>query len=144
MPIAFKNFPIKTFKGKRAKLKNWLSDIPELEKRTCGKIAFIFCSDDELLKINTEFLNHRTLTDIITFDYSKNLKVEGEIYISVDRVIDNAERYQVSTENELMRVMAHGILHLCGYKDKNEKEVKLMRSKENKHLSLAKKTGIYY
>lgn len=121
---------------KKAALKNWIAAVAKKEKRTCGNISYIFCSDEELLKINIQYLNHKTLTDIITFDYTEEDKIAGDIFISVERVEENAEKYKVDFENELHRVMIHGILHLCGYKDKTPKDEKLMRKKEDEALAL--------
>ncbi len=95
---------------------------------------YVFCSDELLHSINTEFLNHDTLTDIITFDYSLGKELHGEIYISTDRVRENARMYEVEFENELHRVIIHGILHLCGYSDKTEADKLEMRRKENECL----------
>lgn len=96
------------------------------------QLTYIFCTDEYLLQINQQFLNHKTLTDIITFDLSEHQKeLQGEIYISVERVKDNAQKFEVSYEEELHRVIFHGALHLCGYKDKTEADVKKMRRQEN-------------
>ena len=100
-----------------------------------GEINYIFCSDDYLHKLNFDFLNHDTLTDIISFDYSVGKELHGEIYVSVDRVKENASEFEVSLEDEMARVVIHGILHYCGYKDKSEDEAKLMRSKEDYYLN---------
>lgn len=114
---------------------NWISDLIIEEKYSLGDINYIFCSDDYLHKINVEFLNHDTLTDIISFDYSVGKKLHGDIYISIDRVKENATEFNVSFTNELTRVLAHGVLHYCGYKDKSDAEAKTMRSKEDYYLS---------
>ena len=105
------------------------------EKFKSGEIMIIFCSDDYLLDKNRDYLNHDYYTDIITFDYSENDVVSGDLFISIDRVKDNAITYGISFDNELKRVVYHGILHLCGYKDKTEKDKKEMREKENYYLS---------
>jgi probable rRNA maturation factor len=122
-------------KGKTA-LRNWIKLIAKKEKRDCGSISYVFCTDEELLEINRQYPNHKTLTDIITFDYTEGKKISGDIFISVERVEENAEKYKVEFENELHRVMIHGILHLCGYKDKTPKDEKLMRKKEDEALAL--------
>jgi len=114
---------------------NWISDLIIEENCSLGDINYIFCSDDYLHKINVEFLNHDTLTDIISFDYSVGKKLHGDIYISIDRVKENATEFNVSFANELARVLAHGVLHYCGYKDKSDAEAKTMRSKEDYYLS---------
>lgn len=100
-----------------------------------GELNYIFVSDEELLKINIEYLNHHTYTDIITFDNSESDKlIEGDIFISVDRVRENAEKFKTPFENELIRVMAHGVLHLAGYKDKKPEEAQAMREAEERAL----------
>ena len=106
------------------------------ELREIGGITFVFCDDNYLHKINLEFLDHDTYTDIITFDYSVGNEVISEIYISVDRVSENAKKYSQTFENEMHRVMIHGVLHLCGYKDKLAEDKQIMRDKENHYLSL--------
>src|ERR1044071_3674818 len=101
-----------------------------------GDVNVIFCSDDYLLEMNREHLDHDYYTDIITFDYSEEAVVSGDLFISVDRVSDNASGLSVSFLDELNRVCVHGLLHLCGYKDKSEAEELLMRSKEDEMLAL--------
>ena len=117
------------------KKRRWISSLIEEENCREGEINYIFCSDEYLHKINVDFLSHDTLTDIISFDYSVGKKLHGDIYISIDRVRDNASDFKVCFENELLRVMAHGVLHYCGYKDKTDKDQELMRSKEDYYLS---------
>jgi probable rRNA maturation factor len=116
----------------------WLSKLISSEERTLGDISFIFCSDDFLHGINLEFLNHDTFTDIITFDYSLGSELHGEIYISTERIADNAKDLDLSFLEELHRVIAHGVLHLCGYKDKAMEDAIKMRGKENEALSTRK------
>lgn len=118
-----------------SKLKDWISS--EISKRGYkeGDILYVFCSDEELLKINQEFLNHDTYTDIISFDYTMGKLISGEIYISIDRVQENAIAFGVPFEEELHRVMIHGILHFCGYKDSTESEQQIMRKEEDLALS---------
>ena len=106
------------------------------ESREVGDITFVFCDDNYLLKINKEFLDHDTYTDIITFDYSVGNEIVSEIYVSTDRVEENAKKYKQSFEDEIHRVMIHGVLHLCGYNDKLAEEKQIMRDKENHYLSL--------
>jgi rRNA maturation RNase YbeY len=107
-----------------------------LECKEIGNISVIFLSDDELLAINKQFLKHNYYTDIITFDYTKNNVISGELYLSIDRIKENALTFKVSTDEELRRVILHGILHLCGYKDKSSKDLKKMRKKEDYYLNL--------
>jgi len=116
-------------------LSDWISKTITEENCMEGEINYIFCSDDYLHKINLDFLNHDTLTDIISFDYSVGKELHGDIYISVDRVRENASGYNVMFEDEMARVIIHGILHYCGYKDKSESDEKLMRSKEDYYLT---------
>jgi rRNA maturation RNase YbeY len=99
-----------------------------------GEITIVFCTDDYLLEMNKRYLNHNFYTDIITFDYSENGVISGDLFISVDRVNDNAGSFSVSVDNELKRVIYHGVLHLCGYKDKTENDIKEMREKENFYI----------
>ena len=121
--------------AKKPPLSIWIENVVKKEGKTLGAVSYIFCSDDYLHKMNLEFLNHDTLTDIITFPYN-NDPIEGDIFISIDRVKDNAQDFKVSFETELHRVMIHGILHLCGYKDKTTEEAKLMRHKEDESIAL--------
>ncbi len=112
----------------------WISRVIESEDKTEGEINYIFCDDEYLLQKNIEFLNHDTLTDIISFDYTMGNLISGDIFISVERVKDNAADFKVSFEEELRRVMAHGVLHYCGYKDKSEKDSTLMKEKEDEKI----------
>lgn len=109
----------------------WLDEVVKSEGFTLGSLDYVFCDDEFLLGINQEFLNHDTLTDIITFDNNIGKTVHGEIYISTDRVKENSLEYGVSMENELARVVVHGALHLCGYKDKTEQDETRMRARED-------------
>lgn len=115
---------------------DWIAEVIESEDKTEGEINYIFCDDEYLLQKNIEFLNHDTLTDIISFDYTMGNLISGDIFISVERVKDNAVDYNVPFEEELKRVMAHGILHYCGYKDKSEDDSALMRDKENEKIAM--------
>ena len=114
----------------------WISSVINSEVFKEGDINYIFCNDDYLLQLNQEFLNHDTLTDIISFDYTLGKEINGDIFISIERVLDNAKDYQVEFSNELHRVMVHGILHYCGYNDKTQKETQLMRVKENHYTEI--------
>ena len=114
----------------------WIEDVIKNEKKTVGDITYIFCDDDYLLERNKEFLNHNTLTDIITFNYCIDNNISSDIMISIDRVKENSTIFENSFNEELKRVMIHGILHLIGYNDKSEKEEELMRKKENFYLNI--------
>ena len=114
----------------------WLKNVVANEEKEVGNLVFVFCNDSYLLKKNIEFLNHNTLTDVITFDYCKGNLISGDILISVERVQENAKIFNVSFLNELDRVMVHGLLHLLGYKDKTKEDAKIMREKENFYLSI--------
>ncbi|MCL1675953.1 rRNA maturation RNase YbeY [Elizabethkingia meningoseptica] len=116
---------------KRAK---WLEDLILDEGKKPGDINYILCNDEYLLEINKQYLDHDYYTDIITFDYCKGKIISGDIFLSLQRVLDNASMLETKQEEELNRVLAHGILHLCGYKDKTEEEQKLMRSKEDFYI----------
>ena len=115
--------------------KKWIEGIVLSENKSLGNIVFVFCNDQFLLEKNIKYLNHNTLTDVISFDYSTKNKIHGDILISVERVKENARPYNQKFSTELNRVMAHGLLHLLGYKDKSEEDAKIMRSKENYYLS---------
>jgi len=115
---------------------DWLSAVIVSESKNEGEINYIFCDDEYLHKINVEYLNHDTLTDIISFDYTVGNELNGDIFVSVERVADNAKDFNVSFEEELKRVLAHGILHYCGYKDKSEADAELMRSKEDEKIAM--------
>ena len=116
-------------------ISNWISTIITNENHELGEITFVFCDDGYLHKLNVDFLNHDTLTDIISFDNSLGKQVHGEIYISIDRVKENAEIFKVLFLDELHRVIIHGILHFCGYKDKTDTDAMLMRKKEDEALA---------
>lgn len=117
-------------------IEGWLKQVIEREKKELFSLNFIFCSDEYLYNLNVEYLAHDTLTDVITFPYSAPPIIEGDIFISIDRIKENAKKFEVSFENELRRVMAHGVLHLCGLGDKSEQEALVMRQKENEALLL--------
>ncbi len=121
-----------------SKTTSWLEDLILHESKKIGTLNYIFCDDNYLLKVNQDYLNHDYYTDIITFDYVKGKTISGDIFVSLQRIIDNANQHNKSFENELHRVLAHGLLHLCGYKDKTEEEEKLMRYKEDYYLKLLK------
>ncbi len=128
-----------SFRPKNANaLKTWLLTVFEKEKEFLTRLNYIFCSDDELLKMNQDSLNHDTYTDIITFDLSEvKGEIIGEIYISTDRVKENAKEYSNNNfEQELKRVLVHGALHLIGFNDKSDKEEAIMRNKENEYIEM--------
>lgn len=102
---------------------------------TIGELSFIFCSDEYIKKINIKYLTHHFFTDVITFDYSKEKLLFGDVYISIERVKENSKTYKTSFNEEMFRVIIHGVLHLCGFDDKTKEEKSLMRSKENDFLS---------
>ncbi|PKA82935.1 rRNA maturation RNase YbeY [Ulvibacter sp. MAR_2010_11] len=118
-----------------SEISKWISGVITAEDFEEGDISVVFCDDAFLHKLNVEYLKHDTLTDIISFDYSLGKQIHGEIYISVERVRENALTYSVSFEEELHRVIIHGILHYCGYKDKSDNDSSLMRTKENEALA---------
>lgn len=137
MAINFTAYEVKVRLKERTKLKAFLKDLFLREGQGLKGLHYIFCSDEYLLTINQEFLQHDTYTDIVTFELSEDPEVtEGEIYISTDRVLENAKQFGVTEEYELHRVIFHGALHLCGYKDKSKKEEILMREKEDENLRL--------
>jgi probable rRNA maturation factor len=115
---------------------SWIENIIESENKILGEISYIFCNDEYLHTINMQYLNHDTLTDIISFDYTEGDVISGDIFISVERVEDNANDFNVSFDEELKRVLAHGILHYCGYKDKSDSDALLMRAKEEEKIKL--------
>jgi rRNA maturation RNase YbeY len=114
----------------------WIENVINSENKSLGEISYIFCDDEYLLEINKQYLNHDYYTDIISFDYTENEFVSGDIFISIDRVKENASDYGVSFDNELKRVIIHGILHFCGYKDKSQEEERMMRLKEEEKINL--------
>jgi rRNA maturation RNase YbeY len=123
------------FKGKTLN-NRWLKLVAESEIRRIGQISIIFCSDNYILDVNQKYLQHDYFTDIITFDYSEGDKISGDLFISVDTVRDNAVEYGTEFADELNRVIVHGVLHLIGYDDHEEEDIKEMRAKENYYLSL--------
>ncbi|NOY49491.1 MAG: rRNA maturation RNase YbeY [Chlorobi bacterium] len=117
-------------------IKRWITDCVLAEKKILGNLNYEFLSDDELLKINIEYLDHNTFTDIITFNNSENSDIiSGEIYISYDRIIDNYQKHDTTLVSETLRVIIHGVLHLCSYDDKSDSDKELMREKENFYIA---------
>lgn len=119
-------------------ISKWISSVIVTEKCKEEEINYVFCDDDYLHKLNVDFLDHDTLTDVISFDYSVGKTLHGDIFISTERVEDNAKDFENTFEEELHRVLVHGVLHYCGYKDKTDEEAKLMREKENFYLNTLK------
>lgn len=117
--------------GDEQRYTDWIARIIASEGKSEGEISYIFCDDEYLLKINQEYLAHDYYTDIISFDYSVGNQLNGDVFISIERVNDNANEFSVPFKDELHRVMAHGILHYCGYKDKTDEEAEVMRAKED-------------
>lgn len=134
--VVFNDTDIKTSFKDRTKIKEWINQAIKKEKYKLGELSYNFCSDEYLLQINIEHLNHDFYTDIITFELNEGKTIIGDIYISIDRVKDNAKQNNKTFNNELMRVLIHGVLHLCGYKDKTKKDAATMREKEDYYLSL--------
>jgi rRNA maturation RNase YbeY len=133
--ISFSTVDLKYILQNKLKIKNWVKYILEKESKWAGDITYVFCTDDYLLSMNEKYLKHDTLTDIITFDYSEKDNLSGDIFISIDRVKENAGSYKTTFNQELGRVMAHGVLHLAGYKDKTTEDKKVMKSKEDFYLT---------
>lgn len=133
--------PLKYALAQKRVLKKWLKTVVSTENADLKTLNYIFCNDVYLHRMNVEYLNHDTLTDVITFDNSDTTaSIEGDIFISIDRIKDNALKYEVPTKTELRRVLVHGLLHLLGYRDKTAAEQQQMRAKENTYLALFEKT----
>ena len=120
----------------RRKIKAWINEIVKSNGLSVGEIAYIFCNDKYILDTNKEYLNHNYYTDIITFDYSNKFEISGDIFISIETVSFNTKIYNTTFENELLRVMIHGILHLIGFNDKTASQRKIMHKKENEALKV--------
>lgn len=114
--------------------KKWIKNLIENEGKRLGKINYILCNDEYLIEVNRTYLQHDFYTDVITFDYCKGDLISGDIFLSLQRILDNASNLKTNKEEELNRVLAHGVLHLCGYKDKSAEEQKTMRAKEEYYL----------
>ena len=124
---------------KKRATSNWIKAVAEEYGKKAGDISYIFCDDAKILEINRTYLHHDFYTDIITFDYSEGDRISGDIFIGIDTVRSNAEKYGTNFDEELHRVIIHGILHLCGLKDKSEADSKKMREAEDKALSIRSK-----
>ena len=125
---------------KKRATSNWIKAVAEEYGKKAGDISYIFCDDAKILEINRTYLHHDFYTDIITFDYSEGDRISGDIFISIDTVRSNAEKYGTNFDEELHRVIIHGILHLCGLKDKSEADSKKMRNAEDTALSMLNNT----
>jgi len=134
MAISFNFVDTKDILSQKNKIKSWIKSVVEQRGWKTGEISYIFCSDEYLLNVNQTYLKHDYFTDIITFDYTDATKVSGDLFISIDRVRDNAQELNLSFEQELYRVIIHGVLHLLGLKDKTEEEAKEMRKAEEECL----------
>jgi probable rRNA maturation factor len=134
--ILFNDFDLKSTFRNRTAIKAWLKECIKKERHQLGFLSYNFCSDKKLLEINREYLHHDYYTDIITFELSEGKFISGDIYISLDRVKENAKLNYTTQTSELMRVLIHGVLHLCGYQDKTKKDAAMMRQKEDYYLSL--------
>jgi rRNA maturation RNase YbeY len=118
----------------RRKKKNWIKSVIAKEKKICGEINVVFTDDDSLRNKNIKYLKRDYYTDIITFDYTEGSRINGDLFISIDRIIENAEKFNESVEKEILRVMVHGVLHLIGYSDSTRDEKSRMSEKENKYI----------
>ncbi len=132
--IHYYNEDVDFLPEKKIYLSDWIKHVITAKDRKIGEINFIFCSDAHLITINRSYLQHDDYTDIITFDYCENKKVSGDIFISIDRIKENAEKFKVRFKDELHRVMIHGVLHLCGFKDKSPEDKKRMTQQEDESL----------
>lgn len=141
MAITFQAEDIAFPKIKRQATKKWIESVAENYGKKIGEISYLFCNDKKILEINRQYLSHDYYTDIITFDYSEDDKISGDIIISLDTVRTNSQKYQVDFMEELHRVIIHGILHLCGINDKSAKEEIAMREAENQALNLREVTS---
>lgn len=136
MPILFHHEDVKPLKIQKQLLKNWIKSVILSEGKKLGDVNYIFCSDEYLLEVNKQYLDHDYYTDIITFDYVEGERISGDIFVSVDRVKENAGQFGVSFDIELRRILVHGVLHLIGFPDKEPDEKKLMTSKEDQYLAI--------
>ncbi|MBI9033472.1 MAG: rRNA maturation RNase YbeY [Bacteroidales bacterium] len=136
MKISVENIDITNQIQDRAKFNLWISQVAASYDCKIGQLTYVFCDDEYLHKINVDHLEHDTYTDIITFDYSTPDVINGEIYVSVDRIKENASKMGLDYESEFLRVVIHGVLHLCGYKDKSDEQKLVMREQEEICVSL--------
>ena len=136
MPINYQSQDIKFVLKEKRKVSKWINDVIKLHQKKLGNVSYIFCSNQYILELNQQYLNHNYFTDIITFDYCSDNKVEGDIFISIDTVLDNSHRFKTNFNDELLRVRIHGVLHLVGFSDKTAKQQKQMRVLEDEALSI--------
>ena len=136
MAIRFSNQDIKFKLKDKRRVVTWIKKIANNHNKVTGEISIVFVNDDYILSINNQYLNHNYFTDIITFDYSEKNIIEGDVFISVDTVESNSKTFNTTFNNELLRVIAHGILHLIGFKDKKPNEQKIMREQEDFALEI--------
>ena len=132
--IAFSFIDVEVSGLDMVNVSSWLGSVCKEEMKEVGDINYIFCNDEYLLEINRAYLDHDYYTDVITFDYSEGLCLSGDVFVSIERIMENAKNFNVSFLNELCRVIVHGMLHLAGYKDKLKDDEQLMRSKEDYYL----------
>lgn len=135
MAVSFSEECSFRLKGK-LKIKRWIKQVVENYGYKLGEVSYVFCSDERILEVNKQYLSHDFYTDIITFDYVERERVSGDIFISIDRVEENAQDFNVSFQQELLRVIIHGVLHLLGFEDHSQEEQQLMRQKENEAIAL--------
>lgn len=136
MPISYQSQDIKFVLKEKRKVSKWINDVIKSHQKKVGNISYIFCSNQYILELNQQYLNHNYFTDIITFDYCYDNIVEGDIFISIDTVLDNSHRFKTNFNDELLRVIVHGVLHLVGFSDKTAKQQKQMRVLEDEALSI--------
>ena len=136
MPINYQSQDIKFVLKEKRKVSKWIKDVIKLHQKKLGNVSYIFCSNQYILELNQQYLNHNYFTDIITFDYCYDNIVEGDIFISIDTVLDNSRRFKTNYNDELLRVIIHGVLHLVGFSDKTPKQQKQMRVLEDEALSI--------
>lgn len=136
MSITFTSEDIPFPAVKKRKTAAWIKQVAESHRKIIGEVNYLFCTDERILAVNNQYLEHDYYTDIITFDYSENDTVSGDIFISLDTVRTNSEKFKTNYEEELFRVIIHGVLHLCGINDKTDADAKMMRTAENEALEL--------
>jgi rRNA maturation RNase YbeY len=138
MTISYQTDGVKMPVIKKRETTSWIKAVANMHEKKIGEIAYIFCSDEKILEVNREYLQHDYYTDIITFDYCEDNVLSGDIFISLDTVKSNSEQFKTTYDEELHRTIIHGILHLCGINDKGEGEREIMEAAENKALALLK------